>query len=213
MTDSFALNAEVRELAGKGASRRLRKEGKVPAIIYGGAKNRKPTSLTLEARELVKALNNEAFFSHVLTLTIDGKEEQAILMDLQRHPAKGHPLHADFERVTKSSVVHKRIPLHFINEDKCKAVKLQGGKIQHSATDVDITCKVGDLPEFIEVDMAKIEMGTVLHLSDLALPKGVELVELNKGADHDAPVVSVVKPAGILDDEDIEEAEEDAAEE
>lgn len=213
MTDSFALNAEVRELAGKGASRRLRKEGKVPAIIYGGAKNRKPTSLTLEARELVKALNNEAFFSHVLTLTIDGKEEQAILMDLQRHPAKGHPLHADFERVTKSSVVHKRVPLHFINEDKCKAVKLQGGKIQHSATDVDITCKVGDLPEFIEVDMAKIEMGTVLHLSDLTLPKGVELVELNKGADHDAPVVSVVKPAGILDDEDIEEAEEDAAEE
>lgn len=213
MTDSFALNAEVRELAGKGASRRLRKEGKVPAIIYGGAKNRKPTSLTLEARELVKALNNEAFFSHVLTLTIDGKEEQAILMDLQRHPAKGHPLHADFERVTKSSVVHKRVPLHFINEDKCKAVKLQGGKIQHSATDVDITCKVGDLPEFIEVDMAKIEMGTVLHLSDLVLPKGVDLVELNKGADHDAPVVSVVKPAGIIDDENEGEAEEDAAEE
>ncbi len=213
MTNSFALNAEVRELAGKGASRRLRKEGKVPAIIYGGAKNRKPTSLTLEARELVKALNNEAFFSHVLTLTIDGKEEQAILMDLQRHPAKGHPLHADFERVTKSSVVHKRVPLHFINEEQCKAVKLQGGKIQHSATDVDITCKVGDLPEFIEVDMAKIEMGTVLHLSDLVMPKGVDLVELSKGADHDAPVVSVVKPAGIIDDEDEGEAEEDAAEE
>lgn len=211
MSDSFALNAEVRELAGKGASRRLRKEGKVPAIIYGGAKNRKPTSLTLEARELVKALNNEAFFSHVLTLTIDGKEEQAILMDLQRHPSKGHPLHADFERVTKSSVVHKKVPLHFINEEQCKAVKLQGGKIQHSATDVDITCKVSDLPEFIEVDMAKIEMGTVLHLSDLVLPKGVALVELNKGADHDAPVVSVVKPAGIIDDAD--EAKEDAAEE
>lgn len=211
MSDSFALNAEVRELAGKGASRRLRKEGKVPAIIYGGAKNRKPTSLTLEARELVKALNNEAFFSHVLTLTIDGKEEQAILMDLQRHPSKGHPLHADFERVTKSSVVHKKVPLHFINEEQCKAVKLQGGKIQHSATEVDITCKVSDLPEFIEVDMAKIEMGTVLHLSDLVLPKGVALVELNKGADHDAPVVSVVKPAGIIDDAD--EAKEDAAEE
>lgn len=213
MSDSFALNAEVRELAGKGASRRLRKEGKVPAIIYGGAKNRKPTSLTLEARELVKALKNEAFYSHVLTINIDGKEEQAILMDLQRHPAKGHPLHADFERVTKSSVVHKKIPLHFVNEEQCKAVKLQGGKIQHSATEVDITCKVSDLPEFVEVDMAKVEMGTVLHLSDLVLPKGVELVELNKGADHDAPVVSVVKPAGIIDDEDADEAEEDAAEE
>jgi large subunit ribosomal protein L25 len=208
MSNSFALNAEVRELAGKGASRRLRKEGKVPAIIYGGAKNRKPTSLTLEARELVKALKNEAFFSHVLTLNIGGKEEQAILMDIQRHPAKGHPLHADFERVTKSSTVHKRVPLHFINEEQCKAVKLQGGKIQHSAIDVDITCKVSDLPEFIEVNMAKIEMGTVLHLSNLVLPKGVELVELNKGPDHDAPVVSVVKPAGIIDDADADDAEE-----
>jgi large subunit ribosomal protein L25 len=208
MSDSFALNAEVRELAGKGASHRLRKEGKVPAIIYGGAKNRKPTSLTLEARELVKALKNEAFFSHVLTLNIGGKEEQAILMDIQRHPAKGHPLHADFERVTKSSTVHKKVPLHFINEEQCKAVKLQGGKIQHSAIDVDITCKVSDLPEFIEVDMAKIELGTVLHLSNLVLPKGVELVELNKGPDHDAPVVSVGKPAGISDEADADDAEE-----
>ena len=202
MSDIFTINAEVRESAGKGASRRLRREGKVPAIIYGGAKNRKPTSLTLEARELVKALQNEAVYSHVLTIQVGDKEEQAILMDVQRHPSKGNPLHVDFERVTKNSTIHKRVPLHFINEDKCKAVKLQGGKIQHNATDVDVTCKVGDLPEFIEVDMANAELGQVLHLSDLVLPKGITLVELNKGADHDAPVVSIAKPAGVSDDAD-----------
>ncbi|MHA7879316.1 MAG: 50S ribosomal protein L25/general stress protein Ctc [Saccharospirillum sp.] len=210
MSDIFTLNAEVRDSAGKGASRRLRREGKVPAIMYGGAKNRKPTSLTLEARELVKALKNEAVYSHVLTVKVGDKDEQAILMDVQRHPAKGHPLHVDFERVTKTSTVHKRIPLHFINEDKCKAVKLQGGKIQHNVTDVEITCKVGDLPEFIEVDMTDVELGRVVHLSDLNLPKGVTLVELNKGADHDAPVVSIAKPAGVSSED---EGEEEAAEE
>lgn len=212
--DIFTLSAEVREVAGKGASRRLRREGKVPAIIYGGAKNRKPTSLTLEERELSRSMKSEAFFSHVLTIKIGDKEEQAILMDVQRHPAKGLPLHADFERVTKNTVIHKKIPLHFLNEEQSKAVKLQGGKIQHSATEVDISCKAGDLPEFIEVDMADVELGAVIHLSDLTLPKGVALVELNKGPSHDVPVVSVVKPAGkALAEGDDEAAEEEEASE
>ena len=213
MSDIFTLNAEVREVAGKGASRRLRREGWVPAIIYGGAKNRKPMSLTLKERELSRALKEEAFYSHVLTINIGDKSEQAILMDIQRSPAKGLPLHADFERVTKTTVVHKRVPLHFINEDKCKAVKLQGGKIQHTATDVEVTCKVGDLPEFIEVDVAELELGAVLHLSDLKLPKGVSLTELNKGESHDVPVVSIAKPAGADSaDEDDAEAEADSEE-
>lgn len=211
MSDIFSLNAEVREVAGKGASRRLRREGKIPAVIYGGAKNRKPMSLTLEERELSRAMKNEAFYSHVLTVKIGDKEEQAILMDVQRHPAKGLPMHADFERVTKNTVVHKRVPLHFLNEDKCKAVKLQGGKIQHTATDVEVTCKVSDLPEFIEIDMTDVELGAVIHLSDLTLPKGVSLVELNKGASHDAPVVSVVKPAGAAMLEGGAEGTEEAA--
>ncbi|PTY36182.1 50S ribosomal protein L25/general stress protein Ctc [Saccharospirillum sp. MSK14-1] len=214
MSDIFTLNAEVREVAGKGASRRLRREGWVPAIIYGGAKNRKPMSLTLKERELSRALKEEAFYSHVLTINIGDKSEQAILMDIQRSPAKGLPLHADFERVTKTTVVHKRVPLHFINEDKCKAVKLQGGKIQHTATDVEVTCKVGDLPEFIEVDVADLELGAVLHLSDLKLPKGVTLTELNKGESHDVPVVSIAKPAGVdsADEDDDAEAEADSEE-
>lgn len=210
MSDIFTLNAEVREVAGKGASRRLRREGLIPAIIYGGAKNRKPMSLTLQERELSRALKEEAFYSHVLTINIGDKSEQAILMDIQRSPAKGLPLHADFERVTKTTVVHKRVPLHFINEDKCKAVKLQGGKIQHAVTDVEVTCKVSDLPEFIEVDMANLELGAVVHLSDLNLPKGVSLTELNKGESHNVPVVSVAKPAGVdlAEDDDEADAEE-----
>ncbi|MFG1497580.1 50S ribosomal protein L25/general stress protein Ctc [Saccharospirillum sp. HFRX-1] len=213
MSDIFTLNAEVREVAGKGASRRLRREGWVPAIIYGGAKNRKPMSLTLKERELSRALKEEAFYSHVLTINIGDKSEQAILMDIQRSPAKGLPLHADFERVTKTTVVHKRVPLHFLNEDKCKAVKLQGGKIQHAVTDVEVTCKVGDLPEFIEVDVVDLELGAIVHLSDLKLPKGVSLTELNKGESHDVPVVSIARPAGVDSaDEGDAEAEADSEE-
>lgn len=199
----FEINATVRTEAGKGASRRLRRESKVPGVIYGGAKNRKPVSLTLELKELVKALSNEAFYSHVLTVNIDGKEEQAILMDLQRHPATDFPMHIDFERVTKSTKIHKRVPLHFINEE---GIIKAGGKVQHVATEVEITCKVGDLPEFIEVDIKGLEQGQVIHLSELKLPKGITLVELNKGASHDTPVVSIAKPAGVTEEDDAEEA-------
>ena len=191
MSGIFEINAVLREESGKGASRRLRRENKVPAVIYGGAKNRKPQSLTIELRELVKALENEAFYSHVLTVNIGDKAEQAILMDVQRHPANDVPMHIDFERVTKTTVVHKRVPLHFAGEAK---VAKAGGKVQHAVADVEVTCKVADLPEFIEVDVAALTIGSVIHLSELNLPKGVTLVELNKG--HDSPVVSVVK-AGV----------------
>ena len=200
----YDINAVLREESGKGASRRLRRENKVPAVIYGGAKNRKPQSLTLELRELVKALEHEAFYSHVLNVNIDGKTEQAILMDVQRHPATDFPMHIDFERVTKSTIVHKRIPLHFLNEAK---VAKAGGRVMHIASEVEITCKAGDLPEFIEVDVDGLEVGSVIHLSELKLPKGVTLVELNKGADHDSPVVSIAKAGGAAAD-DTEEAAE-----
>jgi large subunit ribosomal protein L25 len=193
MSGIFEINAVLREESGKGASRRLRHAGKIPAVIYGGAKNRKPQSLTIEVRDMIKALENEAFYSHVLTVVIGEKTEQAILMDLQRHPATGFPTHADFERVTKSSIVHKRVPLHFLNE---AGVIKAGGKVLHSASEVEVTCKVGDLPEFIAVDVAGLTIGTVIHLAELQLPSGVTLVELNRGADHDAPVVSIAKATG-----------------
>lgn len=191
MSNEFSLLAEVRDGAGKGASRRLRRtESRIPAIVYGGKDA--PQQISLELKELVKALENEAFYSHILTLDIAGKKQQAILRDLQRHPSKGVPLHADFQRVDATHKIHMMVPLHFINEDKCVGVKNSGGEIQHNASEVEVICLPKHLPEFIEVDMAAVEMDQVVHLSDLKLPKGVELLQLSH--DHDLPLVAVHKP-------------------
>ncbi len=208
----FVLNAELRDDQGKGASRRLRRlDNKVPAIIYGGAKNRKPQSITLAANELNKALESEAFFSHVLTVKVGEKEEQVVLKDLQRHPAKPVIYHADFLRVTKSTVLTKVVPLHFVNEDTCVGVKQQGGKISHNAANIEIKCTIASLPEFIEVDMAAFEAGSTVHISDVTLPKGVTSVQLALGSDHDAAIASVAKKAAASD-EDEEGGEAAAAE-
>ena len=191
MSNEFSLLAEVREAAGKGASRRLRRtENRVPAIVYGGKDE--PQQISVEFKALVKALENEAFYSHILTLDIAGKKQQAILRDLQRHPSKGFPLHADFQRVDATHKIHMMVPLHFINQEKCVGVKNSGGEIQHNVAEVEVQCLPKDLPEFIEVDMAAVEMEQVVHLSDLKLPKGVELLQLSH--DHDLPVAAVHKP-------------------
>ncbi|WP_430459924.1 50S ribosomal protein L25/general stress protein Ctc [Thalassolituus sp. LLYu03] len=195
----FTLSATLREEAGKGASRRLRRENVVPAIVYGGkagANDRKPVAISLKANELNKALENEAFYNSVITLVVDGKEEQVLLKDLQRHPAKPMVWHADFLRVSKTSKIKAHVPLHFINEDSCVGVKLGGGKIAHQLTSIDVICSAGDLPEFIEVDLAAVEVGTVIHLSDLKLPKGVESLALSHGPEHDTSVVTVTAPKG-----------------
>jgi len=195
----FTLSAVIREDAGKGASRRLRRENGVPAIIYGGkagGNDRKPQAITLKANELNKALENEAFYSSIISLSVDGKEEQVVLKDLQRHPAKALVWHADFLRVSKSTKIKASVPVHFINEETCAGVKVGGGKITHMLTNLDIICSAGDLPEFIEVDMANVEVGAVVHLSDLKLPKGVEALALTHGAEHDTAVVTVVAVKG-----------------
>ncbi len=206
-TEDFTLNAEVRDDAGKGASRRLRRlADRVPAIVYGGRK--KPQAITVEHKELVKHLENEAFYSHIITLAIGDASESVILKDVQRHPAKKKILHLDLQRVSKSTKLHTRIPLHFINEESCKGVKTGGGIILRTLTDLEITCLPADLPEFIEVDMADVGIGEIVHISDLKLPKGVESVALGLGADHDQPVASVNKPKGTTADI----AEDEAAE-
>ncbi|MCA6063598.1 50S ribosomal protein L25/general stress protein Ctc [Thalassolituus marinus] len=205
----FTLSAELREDAGKGASRRLRRENGVPAIVYGGkagGNDRKPTAITLKSNELKKALENEAFYSSIITLNVAGKEEQVVLKDLQRHPAKPMIWHADFLRVSKSTKIKAHVPLHFLNEEACVGVKLGGGKITHQLTSLDIICSAGDLPEFIEIDLAAVEVGTVIHLSDLKLPKGVESLALSHGPEHDTAVVTVNAPKGGA----AEEAEESA---
>ncbi|UXD86817.1 50S ribosomal protein L25/general stress protein Ctc [Thalassolituus hydrocarboniclasticus] len=195
----FNLSAELREDAGKGASRRLRRENAVPAIVYGGkagGNDRKPQAIVLKANELNKVLENEAFYSSVITLTIGEKAEQVVLKDLQRHPSKNLIWHADFLRVSKSTKIKAHVPLHFINEESCVGVKTGGGKIAHQLTSLDIICNAGDLPEFIEVDLANAEAGTVIHLSDLKLPKGVESLALSHGPEHDTSVVTVIAPKG-----------------
>ena len=201
MSVEFNLNAAARGDVGKGASRRLRQgeDFRVPAIVYGGEK--KPQPVTLSHRELVKALENEAIFSHLITLSIDGAAEQVILKDLQRHPAKPRVLHADFQRVSMDRKLHVHIPLHFINEDKCLGVKSQGGLIQHNANEIYIACLPKDLPEYIEVDMTRYQVGESAHISDLNLPEGVESMALLAGPEHDLPVATVLHPKGGAADE------------
>ena len=179
---NFALNAEVRSDLGKGASRRLRRnESLVPAVIYGGEKPAQ--SISLLAKDLAKLLENEAAFSHVLTLNVAGANESVVIKALQRHPAKGFVLHADFVRVVAGQKLNAHVPLHFINEATSVGVKQQGGEVSHTIVEVEVSCQPQDLPEFINVDMANVEVGQIVHLSDLTLPKGVELVALAHGND------------------------------
>ena len=201
MSDAFVVNAELRADQGKGASRRLRRfEDKIPAILYG-VNGKDPVMLSLKSNEIRKSLTNEAFYSHILTVKFDGKEESAILKDLQRHPATNAVTHADFLRVTKNQAIHVHVPLHFINEDTCVGVKTSGGVISHQQVEIEIICLPGDLPEYIEVDMANVEIETILHLSDLVLPKGVTIAALQQGADHDLPVASIHKAKGASSDD------------
>jgi len=211
----FTLNATSRDVIGKGASRRLRREeGLVPGIVYGGkhaGKARKPVSISIKANELAKAVEEEAFFSHIINLVVDEKAEQVLVKDIQRHVYKPEVLHIDFMRVAKNTKIKAHVPVHFINEDTCVGVKMGGGSISHSLTSIDVICNAGDLPEFIEVDMTDVAVGTVLHLSDVKFPKGVESLALSHGADHDSAVVAVNAPKGAAADD--AEGEEEATEE
>lgn len=203
----FNINAESRSDVGKGASRRLRRDGKVPGIIYGSGKD--PVSMTTDHNQLAHHLEHEAFYSHILTVTLDGKAQKVVLKDLQRHPAKPRILHVDFLRVGDNDVIHMQVPVHFINEDISAGVK-SGGLVSHLMNSIEIICKAKDLPEFLQVDIEKLEEGGSLHLSDIDMPKGVTSAALSHGADHDLPVVSIHTPRGGGADEE-EAAEGDSA--
>lgn len=202
---NFHLSAQSREEAGKGSSRRLRRlEGLVPAIVYGG-KNA-PKSIQLAHKDLKRALEEQSFYSSVITLNIDGKEEPVILKALQRHPAKHLVLHADFQRASAGTVLKVNVPIHFLNESICTGVKLQGGVIHHDSVEIEVSCSPKDLPEFIEVDLAEAELDQVIHLSDIEPPKGVTFIALSH--DSDLPIVSIHKAKGASADP---EPEADAA--
>tara|TARA_B110000503_G_scaffold22078_1_gene33838 strand:- start:1944 stop:2615 length:672 start_codon:yes stop_codon:yes gene_type:complete len=212
MSDQFELHAEARIDLGKGASRRLRRLADlIPAIIYGGAKD--PQPLSLIRKDVEKALENEALYSHVLTVNIGKAKEKAIIKDMQRHPAKNNITHIDFLRVDDKVALKLHVPIHFLNETACYGVKTQGGMIQHQATDIEVLCLPADIPTFIAVDMMDVEAGKIIHLSDITLPTGVTSVALALGEDHDLAVASVIAPKGGDEADGLDDAPaaEDAA--
>ncbi|WP_297527493.1 50S ribosomal protein L25/general stress protein Ctc [Thiohalobacter sp.] len=218
MSVSFELNAEPRSDQGKGASRRLRREGKVPAILYGGGQD--PQPITLSHNELFHALEHEAFFSHVLEIRLGDRTENAVLKDLQRHPAKPIIMHADFQRVVKGQAIRMQVPLHFTGEERAPGVK-EGGLITHHITAIDVECDPTALPEYIEVDVSGLGVGDVVHLTDIALPDGVVLVDLlgtegmseEELAEVNQPVVSIhARKGGGEEEETAAEGGEEAGE-
>ena len=191
MSNVFEFVAEARSATGSIAAKAVRRNGRVPAVVYGGEAG--PEMMTLDHNEVVKHLAHEAVYSHVLDLKIGDKTQKAVLKHIQRHPAKALILHMDFLRIDDAHKIKVHVPLHFINEETSVGVK-KGGKITHSITDVELLCMPSVLPEFIEVDLANLDAGYTLHLSDLILPAGVEVAALLQGADHDHPVVQIIKP-------------------
>ncbi len=190
MSSVFEFIAESRSAAGSSAAKVVRRKGRVPAVIYGG--DSAPEMLALEHNEILKHLAHEVVYSHVLDVKIGSKTEKAVLKHIQRHPAKPQILHIDFMRVDETHKLKAHVPLHFVNEINSIGVK-KGGVVTHAMVDVEVLCMPSLLPEFIEVDLASADIGSIIHLSDLVLPRGVEIPVLAQGVEHDHPVVQVVK--------------------
>jgi large subunit ribosomal protein L25 len=213
MSEITTLVAEIRGDEGKGASRRLRRLGKVPAILYGG--QRDPVSLSLDHDELLHASDKESFYSSVIELNAgEGKTQEVIVRDLQRHPFKLQIMHADFMRVEAGETLRLSVPLHFVGEERSPAGRASGVIIQHQMTEVEITALPRNLPEFIEVDLSTMEPGDAVLLSELVLPDGVEIPALAVSEDNDVPVCNAVhiresQGTGVAA---AEEAEAEAAE-
>ena len=211
MAEQIVIRAEFREHVGKGASRRLRRlADKVPGILYGGGRD--PVPLSIPHRELSKAMQEEAFFSQILNLEVGELTQACVMRDLQRHPATERVQHIDFQRIREDRPVHMHVPLHFVNEEHCVGVRLDGGRLAHNLIEVEVSCLPKHLPEFIEVDVRDMHVGHALHLSDLQLPEGVSIVALGLGADHDMPVISVTARRGGSQDDDAEQESDADAE-
>jgi large subunit ribosomal protein L25 len=189
MRISFTFGADARAAQGKGASRRLRHAGKVPAILYGGGQEAE--ALTLDQRNLLTMIENERFYSSIVRIQINGRNQEAIVKDIQMHPAKNLVVHVDLQRVQESEQIRIRLPIHFKNEAVSPGVKLQGGVVSHMRADVEVVCLPKDLPEFIELDLAAMNINDTKYLADLPLPAGVTIPEL---AHRNAAVVSIHSP-------------------
>lgn len=208
MSELIELNAEIRDNLGKGASRRSRRlEDKTPAVVYGG--DEAPEHISIAHNHVLKALENEAVYSSILTLDVAGKKQKVVLKDLQRHAYKPKVMHMDFQRISAKEKINMSVPLHFINEDTAPGVKQGGGIISHLETSIDVSCLPADLPEFIEVDLGHLELDAAIHLSELNIPKSIELVDLQH--DNDKAVASIHLPRAAKEaDEAAPEANADS---
>ena len=195
----FEINATQRDVQGSSASRRLRRAGRVPGILYGGTAT--PQSIEFDHNELYQALRKEAFHASVINMNIAGTKEMCLLRDVQMHAYKLQIKHVDFQRIDATHVIHQKVPLHFINAEIAPGVKLQGGMVQHVMTELDVKCLPKDLPEFIEVDLKALSGGQSIHISQLTLPAGVEVVHHGEGD----PVVAgvVVRGGGAAAEEEV----------
>ncbi len=199
---SITLSAQSRSDFGKGASRRLRRQDMMPAIVYGGGAD--PVAITVEQRVMAKQLENEAFYSAIVALEVDGKAEKVILRDLQHHPFKAMIMHADFQRVRSDQEITVGVPLHFVGEEECTGVKDEGGTLSRIDVEMEVACLPGDLPEYLEVDVSNLALGASIHLSEITLPEGVRSTVLSHGEDHDRAVVSVHVTRAAVEEEDID---------
>ena len=189
MSDDFDLIAEIREDQGKGASRRLRHEGKGPAIIYGAG--RPPRALVFDHNRVLQQLDNEKFYSSVLSIKVGEKNQAAILKDVQRHPSKPIVMHMDFQRIVADQEIKMLVPIHFLGEDVAPGVKTGGGSVQHMITEVEVVCLPKHLPEYLDIDVSELELDEMLKLSDIKLPEGVSIPALAQGEEADRGVVSI----------------------
>lgn len=187
MANSHIINVEKRNDEGKGASRRLRRAGFVPAIVYGG--ELKPVSIQMQHKDVWHASQNEWFYSSILDLSLNGDVQKVLLRDIQRHPFKQLVLHIDFQRVNENEAIRVRVPLHFLNQEGSPAGKTSGVVITHEVNEIEISCLPKNLPEHIEVDLSALNIDDIVHLSDIKLPEGVEIPELRLGKEHDHAVV------------------------
>jgi large subunit ribosomal protein L25 len=204
MSTDYELNAEARDDKGTGASRRLRRAGRIPAVIYGGGKD--PAMVSFDHDPVMHMLEVEAFHSSILTVKHHNETEQAILRDVQHHPYKQIIVHMDLQRISAKEKIHMSVPVHFTGEDVAPGVKLEGGIVSHLITEIDVICLPGDLPEYLSVDISQLSIGDSVHLSDIKIPDGVEFTSLAHGGD-DLAVATVVALRVSAADEEAEAGE------
>ncbi|MDH3274544.1 MAG: 50S ribosomal protein L25/general stress protein Ctc [Gammaproteobacteria bacterium] len=206
MAEKFNLVADIREDSGKGASRRLRREGKVPAIIYGAG--RPPRALVFDHNKVLKQLENESFYSSILNIKVGEKSQAAIVKDMQRHPSLPRVMHIDLQRIVEDEVIRMNVPIHFIGEEVAIGVKEGGGKVQRMRTDVEVVCLPKNLPEYLELDISALELDAMMYMSDIVLPEGVEIPELAIEVEQTQPIVSIhIIKEVIIEDEEVVEGE------